>query len=104
MKKKFLKVALFSLIMAAPATSFVSCTDYDDDITNLTTNDDKLQEEFNNKLEQQAKALDAKIEELKTAQTALEASAKKAGEAAEAAAKAAADAQKTAWTRHSSRP
>lgn len=95
MKKKFLKVALFSLIMAAPATSFVSCTDYDDDITNLTTNDDKLQEEFNNKLEQQAKALDAKIEELKTAQTALEASAKKAGEAAEAAAKAAADAQKT---------
>ena len=90
MKKKFLKVALFSLIMAAPATSFVSCTDYDDDITNLTTNDDKLQEEFNNKLEQQAKALEAKIAELQTAQTALETQAKQAGEAADAAAKAAA--------------
>lgn len=96
MKKKFLKVALFSLIMAAPATSFVSCTDYDDDITNLTTNDDKLQEEFNNKLEQQAKALEAKIAELQTAQTALETQAKQAGEAADAAAKAAADAAKAA--------
>lgn len=96
MKKKFLKVALFSLIMAAPATSFVSCTDYDDDITNLTTNDDKLQEEFNSKLEQQAKALEAKIAELQTAQTALETQAKQAGEAADAAAKAAADAAKAA--------
>lgn len=96
MKKKFLKVALFSLIMAAPATSFVSCTDYDDDITNLTTNDDKLQEEFNNKLEQQAKTLEAKIAELQTAQTALETQAKQAGEAADAAAKAAADAAKAA--------
>ena len=96
MKKKFLKVALFSLIMAAPATSFVSCTDYDDHITNLTTNDDKLQEEFNNKLEQQAKTLEAKIAELQTAQTALETQAKQAGEAADAAAKAAADAAKAA--------
>ena len=96
MKKKFLKVALFSLIMAAPATSFVSCTDYDDDITNLTTNDDKLQEEFNNKLEQQAKTLEAKIAELQTPQTALETQAKQAGEAADAAAKAAADAAKAA--------
>ena len=96
MKKKFLKVALFSLIMAAPATSFVSCTDYDDDITNLTTNDDKLQEEFNNKLEQQAKTLEAKIAELQTAQTALETQAKQAGDAADAAAKAAADAAKAA--------
>lgn len=96
MKKKFLKVALFSLIMAAPATSFVSCTDYDDDITNLTDNDSKLQEEFNNKLEQQNKALEAKIAELKTAQTALETEAKQAGVAAETAAKAAAEAQKAA--------
>ena len=95
MKKKFLKVALFSLIMAVPATSFVSCTDYDDDITNLTNNDNKLQDEFNNKLEQQEKALEAKIAELKTAQTALETQAKQAAEAAEAAAKQAAEAQKT---------
>lgn len=95
MKKKFLKVALFSLIMAAPATTFVSCSDYDDDITNLTNNDDKLQDEFNNKLDQQAKAVDAKIEELKTAQAAIEAQAKQAGEAAAAAASKAEQAQKT---------
>ena len=93
MKKKFLKVALFSLVVSMPV-SFVGCKDYDDDITEISDKNDQLQEEFNNKLEQQATALGAKVDELKAAQTELQNEAKRANEAASAAAKAAADAKK----------
>ncbi len=94
MKKKFLKVALFSLVMSLSVTT-VGCKDYDDDIVEINDKNDKLQEEFNNKLEQQVTALNSKIEELKSAQTSLQAEAARANEAAAKAASAATAAQKT---------
>ncbi|MBD5308402.1 MAG: hypothetical protein HDS15_03875, partial [Bacteroides sp.] len=42
MRKTFLKVALIGLLAAAMPSTFTSCKDYDDDITNLTTQTNDL--------------------------------------------------------------
>lgn len=89
MKKSLLKVAAFSLLAAAVPVSFTSCKDYDDDITYLGDKNDELQKEFNNKLEEQASALQSQLESLKKAQAQYEADLKAANEAAKAAADAA---------------
>lgn len=77
MKKNFVKVTLFSLLAFGATVSFVSCKDYDDDITNIgQVNDD------------QGKQIAALEEALNAAKAAADAAAQKA----EIAQKAATDA------------
>ncbi|MDE7135483.1 MAG: hypothetical protein K2N91_02530 [Muribaculaceae bacterium] len=77
MKKKFVKVTLFSLLAFGATVAFVSCKDYDDDITNIgQVNDD------------QGKQIAALQEALNAAKAAADAAAQKA----EIAQKAATDA------------
>lgn len=97
MKKTFLKVALFSLVLGAlPATTLTSCKDYDSDIDGLNQRDDALQKEINDKLAQQAEALKNQMAALQTALDEQKAEAARANAAAEAAAQAASAAQAAA--------
>ncbi len=97
MKKTFLKVALFSLVLGAlPATTLTSCKDYDSDIDGLNQRDDALQKEINDKLAQQEQALKNQMAALQTALDEQKAEAARANAAAEAAAQAAAAAQTAA--------
>ena len=96
MNKKFLSAILFGSLMATSTGTFVSCKDYDDDISGL-------QGDINSTkagLEENVKAIDASVAALATAKTELEeaiviakADAEKAASAAEEAAIAAADAK-----------
>jgi len=47
MKKRFLKLALLSLLTVALPTTFTGCKDYDDDIDNLENKTDDLQKQIN---------------------------------------------------------
>ena len=66
MKKKFMSALLFGALLAAPASMFVSCKDYDDDISELrgdiTTNATDLTSLVTEKM----KNLNAEVEALKS--------------------------------------
>ena len=66
MKKKFMSALLFGALLAAPASMFVSCKDYDDDISELrgdiTTNATDLESLVTEKM----KNLNAEVEALKS--------------------------------------
>jgi len=86
MRKKYLSALLFGALLFASAGTFTSCKDYDDDISNLQSQVDKLatKEDMEAKLNQmQAAVTEAQTsaqEALSTAQEALEA-AQQAGDA-----------------------
>lgn len=91
MKRTFLKVALFSLLAAAMPVSFVSCKDYDDDITNIN--------ETNDGLSKQITQLESQLEACRTAASNAAnnaADALKKGDAAMAQAEAAKQAAESA--------
>ena len=74
MKKKFMSALLFGALLAAPASMFVSCKDYDDDISELrgdiTTNATDLTSLVTEKMKNvvsEVNALKAESETLKTA-------------------------------------
>ena len=123
MNKRFLSTLLFGALMIASTSVFVSCKDYDDDISNLQTQIDKaalksdltaLQTQLNNastnaetamknleeKLAKQAAEQDATNADLQkqieAVKAAADAAAKDLAAKIEAAAKAAADAQNAA--------
>ena len=89
MNKKFLSAVLFGALMVSSTGTFVSCKDYDDDVTELwdAINGQKTD------LTAKVTAVEASIASLQTAQTALDA---KIAEAKTAAEKAALEAQKAA--------
>ena len=89
MNKKFLSAILFGALMVSSTGTFVSCKDYDDDVTELwdVINGQKTD------LTAKVTAVEASIASLQTAQTALDA---KIAEAKTAAEKAALEAQKAA--------
>ena len=89
MNKKFLSAILFGALMVSSTGTFVSCKDYDDDVTELwdAINGQKTD------LTAKVTAVEASIASLQTAQTALDA---KIAEAKTAAEKAALEAQKAA--------
>ena len=72
MKRKFISAMLFGALLVAPATTFVGCADYDDDIENLqgqitnnaTTLDQLTKEKIQN-VEKEIESLKAANEELK---------------------------------------
>lgn len=75
MKRKFISAMLFGALMVAPATTFVGCADYDDDIENLqgqitnnaTTLDELTKEKIAN-VENEIKSLKDAQAQLKEAQ------------------------------------
>ncbi len=75
MKRKFISAMLFGALMVAPATTFVGCADYDDDIENLqgqitnnaTTLDELTKEKIAN-VENEIKSLKDAQDQLKEAQ------------------------------------
>lgn len=71
MKRKLLNAALFgAVLIAAPVSTFVSCADYDSDITDLRTENDKLNALVAEKeaaIQEQIKALDAQAKALEEA-------------------------------------
>ena len=86
MKKRFLKIALLSLLTVALPTTFTGCKDYDDDIDNL---DNKTAD-----LQKQITALDAALKGYQTdAATAAQAAKDAAAKAQTAADQAEKDAQ-----------
>ena len=89
MNKKFLSAILFGALMVSSTGTFVSCKDYDDDVTELwdAINGQKTD------LTAKVTAVEASIASLQTAQTALDT---KIAEAKTAAEKAALEAQKAA--------
>lgn len=72
MKRKFISAMLFGALLVAPATTFVGCADYDDDIENLqgqitnnaTTLDQLTKEKIQN-VEKEIESLQAANEDLK---------------------------------------
>lgn len=101
MNKKYLSVILFGALMLGTAGTFTSCKDYDDDISNLQTQIDKLatKEDMTSQIAALQTALDAAKADAAAAKTAAEEALAKANsaestatEAEKAAAQAALDA------------
>lgn len=89
MKKRFLKLALLSLLTVALPTTFTGCKDYDDDIDNLENKTDDLQKQINTLSE----ALKGYQSEATTAAQAAKDAAAKAQTTADKAEKDAAEAK-----------
>lgn len=90
MKRKFISAMLFGALLVAPATTFVGCSDYDDDIENLqgqiTNNATTLDELTKEKLAN----VETEIKSLKDAQAQLKEAQEKATTDGDAATLAAA--------------
>jgi predicted nucleic acid-binding Zn-ribbon protein len=98
MKTKFLSAVLLGGFLATSAGTFVSCKDYDDDITDLQSQIDALSKSSTDALSSKASELASQISSLTAAQTTLQQSldaAKSDADTKVAAAQAAADAAKT---------
>ncbi len=95
MKRKFISALLFGALIAASASTFVSCAkDYDGDITELRTKVTTNATDLSSLVEEKVKNVQTEIDALKAQQSALEAAYKAADEAlAEAIANATNDAQ-----------
>lgn len=81
MKRKFISAILFGALLVAPASVFVSCSDYDDDIKSLQGQTDALKTQ----LEEQETALEAALAQHNTDFEAAKAAAQNALQAAQAA-------------------
>ena len=89
MNKKFLSAILFGALMVTSTGTFVSCKDYDDDITNLQEQVDAQKSDLATKVS----ALESSISSLQSAQSSLDSKIASTKDAAE---KAAAEAQAAA--------
>lgn len=77
MKRKLFNAALFgAVLIAAPVSTFVSCADYDSDITNLNDLLNKEVTDLQGLVAQKEAAIQQKIDELKAQEAALEAADK----------------------------
>ena len=82
MNKKFLSAILFGALMVTSTGTFVSCKDYDDDITGLQTQVDAAKSDLSTKVS----ALESSISSLQSAQSSLDSKIAAAKDAAEKAA------------------
>lgn len=85
MNKNFLSVILFGALMVATTGTFVSCKDYDDDISNLQEQIDSQKSDLSSKVA----AVESSISSLQAAQSGLESAIAAAKDEAEKAALAA---------------
>lgn len=93
MKRKFVSAMLFGALLIAPATTFVGCSDYDDDISGLNTSTSELKTQLDNQvtaLNDLKTNLESEISKAKAEAEAASTKAQKAAEEAKNAADAAA--------------
>ena len=72
MKKKFISAMLFGALLAVPATMFVSCKDYDDDITEVRGEITTSATDLSSLVEEKMKNVKTEISALNGQLTALE--------------------------------
>lgn len=85
MKRKFISALLFGALLVASTSTFVSCKDYDDDITELRNQITSNATDLTSKLASQAEAANEAIAELKEQDKTLEEAYKTADAALQAA-------------------
>lgn len=67
MKRKFINALVFGALLVAPAGSFVSCSDYDDDISSLRSDLDETKQNLQSLVDGRIATIETEISNLKTA-------------------------------------
>lgn len=67
MKRKFINALVFGALLVAPAGSFVSCSDYDDDISSLRSDLDETKQNLQSLVDGRIATIETEIGNLKTA-------------------------------------
>lgn len=78
MKRKFINALVFGALLVAPAGSFVSCSDYDDDISSLRSDLDETKQNLQSLIEGRITTIETEISNLKTADDNLAAAVEEA--------------------------
>ena len=78
MKRKFINALVFGALLVAPAGSFVSCSDYDDDISSLRSDLDETKQNLQSLVDGRVATIETEIGNLKTADENLAAAVEEA--------------------------
>lgn len=78
MKRKFINALVFGALLVAPAGSFVSCSDYDDDISSLRSDLDETKQNLQALVDGRITTIETEISNLKTADENLAAAVEEA--------------------------
>ena len=78
MKRKFINALVFGALLVAPAGSFVSCSDYDDDISSLRSDLDETKQNLQSLIDGRITTIESEISNLKTADENLAAAVEEA--------------------------
>lgn len=78
MKRKFINALVFGALLVAPAGSFVSCSDYDDDISSLRSDLDETKQNLQSLVDGRIATIETEINNLKTADDNLAAAVEEA--------------------------
>ena len=78
MKRKFINALVFGALLVAPAGSFVSCSDYDDDISSLRSDLDQTKQNLQSLIDGRITTIESEIGNLKTADENLAAAVEEA--------------------------
>lgn len=78
MKRKFINALVFGALLVAPAGSFVSCSDYDDDISSLRSDLDETKQNLQSLIDGRITTIEGEIGNLKTADENLAAAVEEA--------------------------
>lgn len=78
MKRKFINALVFGALLVAPAGSFVSCSDYDDDISSLREDLDATKQNLQSLVDGRITTIETEIANLKTADENLAAAVEEA--------------------------
>lgn len=78
MKRKFINALVFGALLVAPAGSFVSCSDYDDDISSLRSDLDETKQNLQSLVDGRIATIETEISNLKTADENLAAAVEEA--------------------------
>ena len=78
MKRKFINALVFGALLVAPAGSFVSCSDYDDDISSLRSDLDETKQNLQSLIDGRIATIETEIGNLKTADENLAAAVEEA--------------------------
>lgn len=78
MKRKFINALVFGALLVAPAGSFVSCSDYDDDISSLRSDLDETKQNLQSLIDGRITTIESEIGNLKTADENLAAAVEEA--------------------------
>lgn len=78
MKRKFINALVFGALLVAPAGSFVSCSDYDDDISSLRSDLDETKQNLQSLVDGRIATIETEIGNLKTADENLAAAVEEA--------------------------